>query len=506
MTVGPVATIATGPGVRFNREALSMTSPMLPSSPELLWPDDEALLAAVHPWLVERRWFPLKGDAAPEADALTIAASVDYSPRVRDLLIAASRGDDPLAAPVLIHVPLVLEEAAALDSFTVEGESGGSHGLRMPDGPALVDGAHHPDFWRAWATRALEAGTVIGEEGVRAIIERAPDGRVMTGEQSNTNVVLAAPADSGAPDLVVKLFRVLAPGRNPDVEISAALAADGWDCVRTPVAWSTLTWADTAGQSVEADSAVACTFIPEADDGFELFCRLGSNDDGSGGAVRERARFLAHSLGTTTAQMHHHLARALGSSTPPAPDVLAKALRERARWAFDELSFLESAVPGLRASAEALYTRLEALDRLDDATRIHGDYHLGQVLHELGVPVDEAKWFVLDFEGEPLRPLAQRSMPDQPMRDVAGMLRSFDYAAAVSKAQDPSWRDAMREAFLDGYIRESGADAELQDRRDVLIGALELDKALYEAVYEARNRPTWIDIPIQGIRSILSRS
>ena len=145
---------------------------------------------------------------------------------------------------------------------------------------------------------------------------------------------------------------------------------------------------------------------------------------------------------------------------------------------FAELAFLKSAVPGLRASAEALYTRLEALDRLDDATRIHGDYHLGQVLHELGVPVDEAKWFVLDFEGEPLRPLAERSMPDQPMRDVAGMLRSFDYAAAVGRATDPRWRDDMREAFLDGYVRASGADAQAQNRREVLIGALELDKSL----------------------------
>lgn len=484
-----------------------MTSPTPHPSPEFLWPDDEALLSALQPWLVERRWFPLKGDAAPKVGALAITASLNYSPRVRDLLIAARRGDDPLAAPVLIHVPLVLEAPDALDSFAVEGETEGSHGFCMPDGPALVDGPHHPFFWRAWATRALDTGTVIGDEGVRAIIERAPDGRVMTGEQSNTNVVMTAAADSGVPDLVVKLFRVLAPGRNPDVEISAALAADGWDCVRTPVAWSTLTWADPAtGGNVEADSAVACTFIPEADDGFELFCRLGSNDDGSGGAVRERARFLAHSLGTTTAQMHHHLARALGSSTPPAPGVLAQALRERAQWAFAELAFLESAVPGLRASAEALYTRLEALDRLDDATRIHGDYHLGQVLHELGVPVDEAKWFVLDFEGEPLRPLAERSMPDQPMRDVAGMLRSFDYAAAVGRATDPRWRDDMREAFLDGYVRASGADAQAQNRREVLIGALELDKALYEAVYEARNRPAWIDIPVQGIKSILSRS
>ena len=94
----------------------------------------------------------------------------------------------------------------------------------------------------------------------------------------------------------------------------------------------------------------------------------------------EHKRYRSNSLGTTTAQMHHHLARALGSSTPPAPGVLAQALRERAQWAFAELAFLESAVPGLRASAEALYTRLEALDRLDDATRIHGDYHLGQVL------------------------------------------------------------------------------------------------------------------------------
>ncbi|EHM95545.1 hypothetical protein HMPREF0975_00372, partial [Actinomyces sp. oral taxon 849 str. F0330] len=160
---------------------------------------------------------------------------------------------------------------------------------------------------------------------------------------------------------------------------------------------------------------------------------------------------------------------------------------------------------------------LEALDALEPATRIHGDYHLGQVLHEID---GEQRWYVLDFEGEPLRPLAQRSDPDLPARDVAGMLRSFDYAAAVGEASHADWLAAVRTAFEDGYHQErweispetiphaphAAAQAEdsYEDSRQTVLTCLELDKALYEAVYEARNRPDWLSIPVAGITSVLN--
>jgi predicted trehalose synthase len=132
--------------------------------------------------------------------------------------------------------------------------------------------------------------------------------------------------------------------------------------------------------------------------------------------------------------------------------------------------------------------------------RIHGDYHLGQVLR-----VPDRGWVLLDFEGEPLRPLAERSLPDQPLRDVAGMLRSFDYAAGSWEQSHPGrsareWAARAQRAFLDGYATESGRDP----RGDsALLTAFQLDKALYEVVYEARNRPTWLTIPTAAVARLL---
>ena len=121
-----------------------------------------------------------------------------------------------------------------------------------------------------------------------------------------------------------------------------------------------------------------------------------------------------------------------------------------------------------------------------------------------GPEAGEGRWFVLDFEGEPLRPLAERSRADQPLRDVAGMLRSFDYAAAVGGVADRGWLDAVRAAYLSAY-EESSPERDGTGRRvaTTLLAALELDKALYEAVYEARNRPDWIEIPLRGLQRIL---
>ncbi|EHM95573.1 hypothetical protein HMPREF0975_00371, partial [Actinomyces sp. oral taxon 849 str. F0330] len=258
---------------------------------------------------------------------------------MRDLVIAAPRGDSGhgehtghsgrARSAVLLHVPVVLEAAEALDSFATPGEAPGNHGLLVTTGSqgsptqvALVDGAHHPAFWRAWALSALKAGTVLDEAGALAIAQRAPRLRVTTGEQSNTSVILPAPADgegnadgeTGAEalgeqdaatgDLIVKLLRVLEHGRNPDVELSVALARSGWDRVPTPVAWSTMTWTRMGGCGQPAleestDSAVACSFVPRADDGFELFCSLASTDDVDG-PVRARAVDLARDLGRTT--------------------------------------------------------------------------------------------------------------------------------------------------------------------------------------------------------------
>ena len=129
--------------------------------------------------------------------------------------------------------------------------------------------------------------------------------------------------------------------------------------------------------------------------------------------------------------------------------------------------------------------------------RIHGDFHLGQALL-----VPERGWVLVDFEGEPLRPMDERDRPDVPLRDVAGMLRSFDYAAGSTPGVSSEWSASAREAFLDGYVATSGADLEAFLP---LLNAFELDKAVYEAVYEARNRPGWLAIPLRGIDQLVAR-
>jgi predicted trehalose synthase len=135
--------------------------------------------------------------------------------------------------------------------------------------------------------------------------------------------------------------------------------------------------------------------------------------------------------------------------------------------------------------------------------RIHGDLHLGQVL-----AVPERGWVFVDFEGEPLRPMEERSALDSPLRDIAGMLRSFDYVAgslAVSGSPRDAtgWAARARAAFGSGYSATAGGGIQVDG---ALVDAFELDKALYETVYEARNRPAWLPIPVAAIERLTARA
>jgi maltokinase len=207
-------------------------------------------------------------------------------------------------------------------------------------------------------------------------------------------------------------------------------------------------------------------------------------------------------LGATTAEVHALLARVLPSRLADEAEnaATAKQMHERLDAAVAVVPELAPYADGLRAA----YDAVAALPGGVPVQRIHGDLHLGQALR-----VDDG-WKIIDFEGEPARPLSERTALMSPLRDVAGMLRSFDYAAQHLLAEQPSshglayraneWAERNRDAFCDGYARACGRDP----REDtVLLRAMELDKAVYEVVYEARNRPSWLPIPLGSIERLV---
>ena len=177
-----------------------------------------------------------------------------------------------------------------------------------------------------------------------------------------------------------------------------------------------------------------------------------------------------------------------------------------------------------RQAIEEVYTKAEAAGGGSRyLQRIHGDYHLGQVLKVPGGQDNEGRWIAIDFEGEPARSLQERRRLASPLQDVAGMLRSFDYAAfsPLVLGEDPdtpgptpdelarfegpaaAWIEACRRAFLDGYLAVAGDDGPAGADAELLLRAYELDKAVYEVMYEARHRPPWLQIPLGGIRRLL---
>jgi maltokinase len=215
----------------------------------------------------------------------------------------------------------------------------------------------------------------------------------------------------------------------------------------------------------------------------------------------------AERLGTAVAKVHADLASALG--TEPVDDNeldrTVKAMADRLDEVARDVPELAEYVPALRAAFDAV-RELPPDSAPISMQYVHGDLHLGQVLRTVG------GWLLLDFEGEPAAPVAERHALRSPLRDVAGMLRSFDYAAQqllVGQPDDPAlteraleWARRNRAAFCEGYAL--GAAAPLGDPREhgELLRAFELDKAVYEVAYEHANRPDWLAVPLAAIARI----
>jgi len=314
--------------------------------------------------------------------------------------------------------------------------------------------------------------------------------RPVGGEQSNSSVVFGE-------QVILKLYRRLQEGESTELELLRFLDVHGFEHMPRLLGWYRY-----AGTPISATLGVLQAFVPGARDGWEL--ALESFADPGPFPARVRR------LGEVTARMHTVLASDAGDPAfrPENPGTgVAGSAEAEAR---DVLDGLEpgGAAESVRARAADVLERLRELHRAGtggQAIRQHGDYHLGQVLWADG------DWLVLDFEGEPARPLAERRRKSSPLRDVAGALRSFAYAAETVRRQGRSpggWERDARAAFLAGY--DGAIDQSLLPERgvarDSLLAACELEKALYELRYELNNRPGWVHVPAAGILRLLDES
>ncbi len=350
------------------------------------------------------------------------------------------------------------------------------------------DATDHPAGQRAIlrlattpVTLALGGATLSGHPAQDGMF-RPARARRLASEQSNTSIIYTP---SSGPRMIIKLFRVLTEGANPDVELTRALSGSG--TVPTQFGAARL----TQDGRVPADVLAAAEFLEGARDAWQV---LTASLPTSTGVLSEADNASLEELGALTRRFH----TALASAFPTRPATEQDRTRLRASWDARARAAAQHA-PALTPYLERIAAIFDEARRAPwpNLQRIHGDYHLGQV-----VDVPERGWFALDFEGEPLRPLAERRRPDLALRDVAGMLRSFDYAGGQGERDGGApetmraWTQAASSAFLRGY-------GEIPAAYQPLLRALILDKALYEITYEAVSRPTWLNIPLTGLRRTL---
>jgi maltokinase len=447
----------------------------------------EDVLAA---WLVKQRWFAGKGRTVHDLAVVADTEIVPGDPGLRHLMVTVSHGATSDCYQLFIG------QRARLPARLRHARIGSYDGLQV------YDGLHDSDLTRTLLD-ALVAERSVGSlrfcrvpgADLSWVLGHEPDldSMVLTGEQSNTSLVFGEAA-------IFKVFRRVAAGPNPDLEVAAALAELGSTHVAEPYGWI-----ETRMDGATAILAIWSRYLRAASDGWslaatsvrDLYAATGTRAAEAGGDFAGEAE----RLGVATAQVHADLADAFGTS-----ELEPEALRELAEQMFRRLDLAVATVPEVARYADLVGDAFSSMAKLTEPTpaqRVHGDYHLGQVIRT------QTGWVVLDFEGEPASPLAQRRARSSPLRDVAGMLRSFDYAARHQLLTHPErhhlsrvageWVRRNCDAFCTGYAEAGGLDPA---RNSVLLRAMLLDKAVYEVVYEARNRPNWLVIPLESLAEI----
>jgi trehalose synthase-fused probable maltokinase len=375
------------------------------------------------------------------------------------------------------------------------------------------------------ATLKAQAGTFrFGGPGLDPL---SPPGarsiRIMGAEQSNSSVILDE-------EVIVKLFRRVEPGENPEIELTRLLTNEGFPAIAAHLGEIRY---ESEGRP-DIDLAIAQSYVRDGRDGWEETLRglralydhaapVADPDELSAAVEQHTAELLdeVERLGETTAELHVLLAREGLEPDIAREPIAASDLKLWAERAHDSLERVKwdhpGALEGLEGGTEDLLDRIHSVDEPGAKIRVHGDYHLGQVM------LTPRGWVILDFEGEPARSLEDRRLKESPLRDVAGMLRSFSYAAtaaAFERAQPGAehwdlleawgrgWEESARDRFLRAYMRTSHEGNFLpSDERSfaVMLNFYEVEKALYELAYERDHRPQWVRIPLHGIRQTIEK-
>jgi maltokinase len=478
------------------------------------------LETALAEFLPTQRWFAGKGRAVAEVRVESSVPLRTALPSLTTVVATVAYADGGVER---YHVPVGHDRGLEARQLTDRVPDAVIYETKGTKGGPFYDAARDERLGGVYLDLLSRAATV---EQLR--FYRMPDwtetlrgpGKLLGAEQSNSSLVFAN-------RLVLKLFRLLEPGENPELEVTRALAGAGFAACAAPLGWI---------EGLGSTLGILQPYYAGSVDGWKLATdRVADHYESRDGEPGNFADDAA-ALGRLTAELHAALAEALPKVPEGQPDLGRLGARLLGQLA--QVAALVPEVADQRQAVEEVYRKAEAAGGgTRHLQRIHGDYHLGQVLK---TPDGQGRWIVIDFEGEPARSLEERRRLASPLQDVAGMLRSFDYAAfqplVLGEDPDPTdrgtplgfpgplrpgptrqelarfegpaaaWIEANRTAFLDGYLAGAGGSGWPAGDHELLLRAFELDKAVYEVMYEARHRPPWLQIPLGGIRRLLGAS
>jgi maltokinase len=393
----------------------------------------------------------------------------------------------------------------------------GAHDIyQLVHGEEEIDGLDDPAAARE-LVHAMRAGlTLQGREGAvefrpvegfAGLGRELQDARLVGAEQSNTSLVFDD-------ELILKVFRRLEPGINPELEMLRYLTEHGFEHIAALGGWYAY-----SGGPLSATLGILQEFVTDGEDGWELALQEIADDPD---------RFLARVrlLGEVTGEMHTVLGADTGDPAfcPETPSVeslglLTATVDEEIESVFLALPEDDEQLAPILGRGEEVREQLRMLTHagsVGKVIRTHGDYHLGQTLWRPRGPFEASRggdWVILDFEGEPARALIERRRKRSPLRDVAGMLRSFAYVAIAAELErgtpaPDGWEEQARSQFLEGYL--DTVDPSLMPAGSLaierLLAVFELEKAVYELRYELDNRPDWVRIPVAGIQRLIEEA